>query len=168
MILWVNGPFGAGKTTLSTALDARPDVSVVDTERAGYFLRPYVQKLKPVSNFQDWRSWRTLAAAMVTSVHDEVGGLVVVPQSVFEETYWDELLAAIAEPVVAVTLHVDRPELERRITRDRVERRARAWRLEQAELYERAKPWLERRTRVIDTTGLPPARVISTVLELLP
>jgi hypothetical protein len=168
VILWVNGPFGAGKTTLSSALDARPDVSVVDTERAGYFLQPYVQHVKPVPNFQDWRSWRSLAASMVRAVHDEIGGTVVVPQSVFEESYWDDLLEHIGEPVTALTLHVDRGELERRIRKDRVERGARAWRLEQAELYERAVPWLKRRTAVLDTTSLARAEVVSAALDLIP
>lgn len=167
MIVWINGPFGVGKTTLATALDARDDVAVVDTERAGYFLQPFVQDLKPVPNFQDWRAWRTLAAAMVSSVHDEIGGLVIVPQSVFDESYWLELLEGIGEHVTAITLHVDRGELERRIREDRVEAGALDWRLEQADLYERATPWLQQRTRVLDTTSLTADQVVSEVLELV-
>lgn len=168
MILWVNGPFGAGKTTLCRALEARPDVTVVDAEQPGYLLQPILGPKRPVRNFQDWPAWRVLAADLVRSVHEELGGVVVVPQSVFVEAYWDELLAGIGEPVVAVTLHVDRAALERRIRRDLRERSARRWRLEQVDAYEAARPWLESRSTTIDTTELSPSAVAEAVSAMVP
>ena len=167
MIVWINGPFGAGKTTLSAALDGRDDVTVVDTEYVGYLLRPLLDGPRPVANFQDWPAWRALSGAFVRELHDELGGMIVVPQSVFDESYWDELLTGIGESVTAVTLDVARPELERRIHGDVVETGAVQWRLDQAALYEAALPWLRRRTHVLDTTSLAPADVVERVLELV-
>ena len=40
MILWLNGSFGAGKTTVAHELQRRlPDAFVYDPENVGYFLR---------------------------------------------------------------------------------------------------------------------------------
>ena len=40
VIIWINGPFGAGKTTVTKQLlQARPALATFDTEHVGYLLR---------------------------------------------------------------------------------------------------------------------------------
>lgn len=54
MIVWVNGAFGSGKTTLTSELHRRwPEALVFDPEQIGYLLREIVKV--PTGNFQTCR-----------------------------------------------------------------------------------------------------------------
>lgn len=167
MILWVNGPFGAGKTTLSTLLvDRIPDAVLFDSERVGYFLRPLLETARPVQNFQDWPAWRTLTVEAIAAVHAELGGTLVVPQSVFDERYWAELSTGIQDhglTLRSVTLDVEPAELERRIRADKLETGAVDWRLEHIERYRDARHWLARETELIDATTRTPAELAEAI-----
>ena len=104
MILFLNGAFGIGKTTVARALARRLARSVLfDPEKIGGPLQ-YIARLggRPVDDFQDLRSWRTLTGiglrlARLTSPN------VIVPMSITNLAYLDELRAGVArfEPVVA-------------------------------------------------------------------
>ena len=167
MILWVNGAFGAGKTTLCDLLvDRIPDAVLFDSERVGYFLSPLLETARPVQNFQDWPAWRTLTVDAIAAVHAELGGTLVVPQSVLVESYWAELSTGIRDrglTLRAVTLDVDPVELERRIRTDEVETGAVDWRLEHIERYRDARGWLARETELIDATSRTPAELAEAI-----
>lgn len=73
MIIWINGPFGAGKTTVTKQLlKTGPSLVVFDTEHVGYLLQGAMQQRIPVADFQDWRSWRRLLVATLTEVGAEL------------------------------------------------------------------------------------------------
>ncbi|MFI5753949.1 hypothetical protein [Streptomyces sp. NPDC051569] len=56
-IVWVNGPFGGGKTTLVEELSERlPEALVYDPELVGYVVREIVPV--PTGDFQDLAVWR--------------------------------------------------------------------------------------------------------------
>ncbi|MFI2280325.1 hypothetical protein [Nocardia beijingensis] len=60
MIVWLNGTFGAGKTTTAAELSALlPGSRIFDTEEVGVMLR-HVLASQPVPDFQDWQPWRGL------------------------------------------------------------------------------------------------------------
>ena len=170
MIIWLNGPFGVGKTTTTAALlQARRKLASFDAEAIGEALGHALEQRLPVRSFQEWRSWRRLTIAALIEVGSELGADLVVPQTVLTEAVWLELadgLAARGQPVHAFTLHVEPAEHLRRIERDLVEPKAYEWRSEQWPEYEAALPWLERETRVIDTTALGPTAVADEVLRL--
>lgn len=161
MILWINGPFGAGKTTLAREIVSRhPDVHFFDTETVGYLLRPVLDEPRPVRDFQDWRAWRKLVVEAIAAIHEELGGTIVVPQSVYVEQYWNEIYVGLTlrdVAVRAVTLSLPTDELERRIRADRVETSAVAWRLEHMTEFA-ALPWLESTNEFLDATR-PPAEL---------
>ena len=57
MIIWINGGFGAGKTTLAAELHRRlPDAVVYDPEDVGVMLWKW---MRPNDDFQDLPSWRS-------------------------------------------------------------------------------------------------------------
>jgi hypothetical protein len=59
LIIWINGSFGAGKTTLAGELKRRmPEAVLFDPEYVGYILREWVPV--PTGDFQDLPSWREL------------------------------------------------------------------------------------------------------------
>ena len=171
MIIWINGPFGAGKTTVTKQLlHARPALATFDTEHVGYLLRTPLQERKPVTDFQDWVSWRRLVVATLIELSDELASDIVVPQTVVVEQYWSEITAGLAEHDVmlrAFTLDVAPDEHEHRIAADQVEAQAAGWRRQRRSDFDTALPWLRTLTQVIDTTAFSPAEVAKMVIQAL-
>ncbi len=145
MIVWVNGAFGAGKTSAAGELGGLiPGARVFDSEQVGYMLR-HVLGSVPVKDFQEWRPWRSLVVQTAAQILDYVGGVLVVPQTVLVERYWGEIRDGFEEagiPVRRFVLHGDRNTLDRRIVEDGVEAGVRQWRLEHLGAYEAACPGL--------------------------
>jgi hypothetical protein len=168
VILWVNGPFGGGKTTTVRALlDARPDLAVFDTEWIGSMLEAPLGRKRPVDDFQDWPSWRELVIAALLSIDKAIGGTIVVPQTVLVEQYWDEIVEGLARgelDVRAVTLFASRAELEERIRSAAVEESEVDWRLGRLADFEGAE-WLTHRTRLVSTTARTPEQVANIILK---
>ncbi|MEV6560750.1 AAA family ATPase [Nocardia sp. NPDC051756] len=166
MIIWLNGTFGAGKTTTATELTTLlPESRIFDSEYVGYMLR-HVLAAEPVQNFQDWRPWRQLVVATATQVLDYVGGTLVIPQAVLSHEYWQEIRTGLDNadiPVRHIVLHATRTELARRIESDTVETVARQWRLDHLDAYEAAHPWHSREAEIIDTTTLTPTQVATHI-----
>jgi len=171
VIIWINGPFGAGKTTVTgQLLQARPALATFDTEHVGYLLGAPLQERKPVADFQDWVSWRRLVVATLVEISDELGSDIVVPQTVVVEQYWSEITSGLAERDVALrafTLDVAPDEHERRIAADQVEAQAAGWRRQRRADFDTALPWLPAASEVVDTTMLSPAQVAQTITRAL-
>ncbi|WP_431931062.1 ATP-binding protein [Nonomuraea jabiensis] len=167
MIVWLNGTFGAGKT--STARELLPLVAgarYFDPEQVGSMLRT-VSDLPRVGDFQHWTPWRGLVVETAARLLDYVGGALVMPQAVLVEEYWLEISAGLREagvPVHHFVLHADQETLTRRIeAADDVS--ARQWRLEHLPAYADAFPWLSREGQVVDTIGRPPAEVAREIVK---
>jgi hypothetical protein len=154
MIVWVNGTFGVGKTTTTREICSLvPQAKVFDTEHVGFMLQ-HVLASVPVDDFQDWRPWRGLVVESAVQILEYVGGVLVVPQSVLVEQYWQEIRAGLDKagvPVRHLVLHADREVIARRIDSDTVEAGAAQWRHDHLDAYEAARPWLAREAEVIDT-----------------
>ncbi|MFJ3941202.1 AAA family ATPase [Streptomyces parvus] len=169
MIIWLNGTFGAGKTTTAKeVISLLPDSRLFDTETVGWMLRHVLGV--PEKDFQDFPPWRGLVVETARQVLDHVGGTLVVTQTVLVEAYWREIREGLAKagvPVHHFLLHTDRDTLVERIETDTKPDSvgARQWRLDHLSDYERALPWLRREAQVVDTTGVPPTEVAETVLR---
>ncbi|GAA4527070.1 AAA family ATPase [Amycolatopsis samaneae] len=156
MIVWLNGTFGAGKTTTARELVARlPEARIFDAEHVGFLLRTVLPE--PPGDFQHLPPWRPLVVETATRILRYAGGTLIVPQTVLVEAYAREIFDGLAEndvPVRHFALHADRPELVRRIEGDTVEpEHARQWRLEHLDRYTEALPWLRRSATIVDTQG---------------
>ncbi len=168
-VVWLNGPFGVGKSTTSRLLaQARPDWVLLDTERVGELLMPVLGPHRPVPDFQDWPAWRSLTIASILAVSAEFDHrrTVVVPQTVVVRAYFDELAAGLAGAGLDVawfTLDVDSGEHRRRIAED-AEMPGSWWRTQRRADYDTARPWLSELTTLIDTTRLTPEQVVAAVL----
>ncbi|MFB7848619.1 AAA family ATPase [Streptomyces sp. NPDC056053] len=171
MIIWLNGTFGAGKTTTAKELTSRiPDSRLFDAEKVGEMLWHVLGV--PERDFQDFPPWRGLVVETARQVLDYVGGTLVVTQTVLVEQYWQEIRGGLTEagvPVHHFLLDTDQDTLVRRIETDIKPESisARQWRLDHLGEYQRALSWLRREAQVIDTTDVVPSDVAEIVMESL-
>jgi hypothetical protein len=122
VIIWLNGAFGAGKTTLAAELHRRlPDAVVYDPEDVGLMLWKW---LPPGGDFQHLPSWRELVVATALSLRRHHAETLIVPMSLIRDAYRAEILGALAaasEDVLHVFLELDvvvlRERLNARVTR---------------------------------------------------
>jgi predicted kinase len=116
VIIWINGGFGAGKTTLAQELHRRlPDAVVYNPEDVGLMLWRW---LPPGDDFQHLPSWRELVVATALSLRRHHAHTLIVPMSLIRDAYRAEILGGLAgagEQVLHVFLEVDAGVLRKRI-----------------------------------------------------
>jgi predicted kinase len=127
VIIWINGGFGAGKTTLAEALQRRlPDAIVYNPEDVGLMLWKW---MRPNGDFQHLPSWRELVVATALSLRRHHAETLIVPMSLIRDAYRAEILGGLAdagEDVLHVFLEVDAGVLRERLNA-RVTHPSREW-----------------------------------------
>ncbi len=94
VIIWVNGAFGSGKTTLVDELHRRrPDALVYDPEQTGFVLRNIVEV--PTGDFQDLPLWRSQVAGMAVDLVRAYGRPVLAPMTLVDPGYAEEIFGAV-------------------------------------------------------------------------
>ena len=131
MIVWLNGPFGVGKTSVARALlEAKPHWSLLDPEVRGEEL---VRQWPGVDDFQDLPEWRK---AVVEDAVERAGtGDLVIPMTIWRLEYYREIMDGLkgATEVRPFRLTASEATLIERIERDLIEPGAVRWRLERLE-----------------------------------
>lgn len=119
MVIWLNGAFGAGKTTVAAELCARlPGAFCYDPENAGYFLRRNTPPCCHTADFQDMMLWRQINRQLLALICRQYPGPVVAPMTVIRPQYWRELTGGLAEEGIRVEhfiLEADRRTIIRRL-----------------------------------------------------
>ena len=101
--MWVNGAFGVGKTTVATELvRLLPDAILFDPEELGVVLRAVVPAAEQTDDFQDIPAWRATTLAAVVSLARSRAGAVVVPMTLVDDRYFDEIVGGVRRAGVAV------------------------------------------------------------------
>lgn len=96
MILWINGAFGSGKTTISFELHRRiPNSFVYDPENAGYFIRKNAPKQILKEDFQDHVIWREINYSLLKTISNEFPGIIIVPMTIVNPQYFDEIIVKL-------------------------------------------------------------------------
>jgi hypothetical protein len=96
VIVWVNGAFGSGKSTLVDELRPRwPEALVYDPEMVGYVLREIVEV--PTGDFQDLRLWRRQVADLAVGLVQEYQRPVLVPMTLVKPGYVGEIFGALKD-----------------------------------------------------------------------
>jgi hypothetical protein len=116
VIIWINGGFGAGKTTLAQELHRRlPDTIVYSPEDVGLMLWKW---MPPNGDFQHLPSWRELVVATALSLRRHHADTLIVRMSLIRDAYRDQILGGLAdagEQVLHVFLEVDAAVLRERL-----------------------------------------------------
>jgi predicted kinase len=114
-VVWLNGAFGIGKSTVAELLAERlGDAIVLDPELIGAGLRAERAEWRGLDDFQNIPEWRDRTRSAVSSAVVEHGTVVVV-MTVHRRDYFDETVGALRDeglPLDHFTL-VARPEVIR-------------------------------------------------------
>src|SRR5215831_16386474 len=117
-MIWVNGAFGAGKSTLAEELHRLlPDALAFDPEYVGHLLRMWVPP-PDSGDFQDIPLWRKLVAQFAIGMSDDYGRTLIIPMTLVNPGYRDEIFGLISKAgkrLLHVFLDVPPEELRRRI-----------------------------------------------------
>ncbi|MFI1967960.1 hypothetical protein BLA24_21855 [Streptomyces cinnamoneus] len=97
MLLWINGPFGAGKTQTAHEIRRRLPGSVVcDPEEVGFGLhRMTPPRLR--GDFQDLTAWRQGVYEVLDLVLTRHEGVVIAPMTITEPAYFRETVGRLRE-----------------------------------------------------------------------
>ncbi|MFF8730545.1 NUDIX domain-containing protein [Streptomyces sp. NPDC015171] len=178
-VVWINGAFGAGKTTTARELiDLIPNSVLFDPEVIGgqltHLLPP--KHLAEVSDFQDLPIWRRLVVDTAAAMLAELGGTLVVPMTLLRQAYRDEIFGGLAArriPVHHLLLTPAETILRERIAGREVppelpdgEIRVRQWSYDHIEPYRAAlASWLTADAHPVDTSALTPYETAVRIAE---
>jgi 8-oxo-dGTP pyrophosphatase MutT (NUDIX family)/predicted kinase len=177
-VVWINGAFGAGKTTTARELiELIPNSTLFDPEVIGTALAHLLppKRLAEAGDVQDLPIWRRLVIDTAAAMLGELGGTLVVPMTLLRQDYRDEIFGGLAARRIAVR-HVLLAPAET-ILRERIaarevpdaadgEIRARQWSYDHIEPYRTAlASWLTADAHPVDTSGLTPFETAARIAE---
>jgi hypothetical protein len=96
-LMWINGPFGGGKTITACELHRRLPGSVIcDPEHVGFGMRRMLpEQLR--GNFQDLPTWRRSVTELLAMTLASCRGAVIVPMTITDPGYLGEIIGALRE-----------------------------------------------------------------------
>ncbi|MFI6288274.1 NUDIX domain-containing protein [Streptomyces sp. NPDC051018] len=188
MIVWINGAFGAGKTSTARELiDLIPNSTLYDPELTGEGLSLQLppKRLDEVGDFQDLPIWRRLVVDTAAAMLGELGGTLVVPMTLLRQEYRDEIFGGLAARRISVRHVLLHPE--ETILRERIAVRERREQLDATSAgqpadpagparvqwcYDHIEPYLAALTRwiradalVVDNSRIDPGRTAHRIAE---
>ncbi|MEU1852170.1 NUDIX domain-containing protein [Streptomyces sp. NPDC019990] len=178
-VVWINGAFGAGKTTTARELiELIPNSTLFDPEVIGGALAHLLpaKHLAAVGDFQDLPIWRRLVIDTAAALLAELGGTLVVPMTLLRQEYRDEIFGGLAArriPVSHILLAPAETILRERIAGREVppdpthgEARIRQWSFDHIEPYRAAlASWLTADAHPVDTSDLTPYQTAARIAE---
>lgn len=178
MIVWLNGTFGAGKTTTAQELlDLLPGSTLYDPELLGSGLRLMLpaKQFEEIGDYQDLPAWRRMVVDTAAALLTEVPGPLITPTTLLRQEYRDEIFGALAArriPVRHVLVHAEETILRARIAeREKGSGDAgaaastRRWSLAHLGNYADALSWLRGDAHVVDSSRLTPRQTAERVAE---
>lgn len=94
MVVFINGSFGVGKTTVAGHLrDLLPGGTLYDPEIIGSRLHRLFGRIAPTDDFQTYRLWRTFVAGDVRRLHRV--GPVIVPMTLSNPLYFKQVVGVV-------------------------------------------------------------------------
>ncbi len=97
MLLWINGPFGGGKTQTAYELQRRlPGGIVCDPEQVGFGLHRTMPPLLR-GDFQDLPAWRQGVYEVLDLALAGYTGTLIAPMTVVEPSYFDEIIGRLRD-----------------------------------------------------------------------
>ena len=98
MIIFVNGSFGVGKTSVAELLVNRiPDSLLYDPEEVGVCLSNMLRPIEQFEDFQDLTMWRTLTITTAQLLKRTYGCTLVMPMTIWYQPYFHEIITGLKQ-----------------------------------------------------------------------
>jgi hypothetical protein len=95
MLVWINGAFGSGKTQTTFELLRRaPSAHVADPEEIGFAIHRMLPRAAR-NDFQNRPQWRSAVVATLADAVRAHDGPVLVPMTLVERAYFDEIMSGL-------------------------------------------------------------------------
>lgn len=177
MIIWINGSFGAGKTTVSELLHQQmPEAHIFDPEEVGYI----IQKRFPAArsmDYQDLPMWRRLVTQFIVEAKAQFPAPMIIPMTLVVPDYLEEIFAGIQKEDQALYhffLETSKAELTRRITEQVIvesdaerDEEVRQWRLAQIDRCVAAAELMPAGTIMLNTDKHSPEQLVERILSTI-
>ncbi|RKE18275.1 NUDIX hydrolase [Streptomyces sp. TLI_171] len=179
MIVWVNGAFGAGKTSACRELvGLLPGSLLFEPDTLATVLRATLPPDRvDVPDLRVLPAWRRLVAETAAALAGEIDGAVIVPETLLDQDHRDEIFGSLAGrglPVHHVVLDPVETILRARIaTREDVPgdpeatQRLRQRGREALPGYLAARGWLAGDARMVDNGVLTPRQTAERIADLV-
>lgn len=96
MIIFINGSFGIGKSSVAELLVPRvPHSLLYDAEEVGYMLRNIYKSIDQPEDFQDLQVWRTLVVQTAEALKKQYHRTLIMPMCIWNESYFDEIISGL-------------------------------------------------------------------------
>lgn len=119
MIIWINGAFGSGKSTVARELGkALDDSFLFDPENMGFYLRENLPKELKRDDFQDISLWRDLNFEMLSYMANHYNGKIIVPMTLVNPHYFERVVPRLQKegiPVLHFSLVASKETLLKRL-----------------------------------------------------
>jgi len=104
MIIWINGAFGAGKSTVAELLHEEIKEShIYDPESVGAFLWDNSPaSLSRKGDFQDIPLWRSMNCEMLKYLAANYDGVLIVPMTLTNPQYYEEIVGRLERDGIIV------------------------------------------------------------------
>lgn len=96
MIVFINGSFGVGKTTIANLLlEKISDSLLFDPEDVGSMLQRIIQPIAWSGDFQDYPMWRSLVVETAKGLLQNYNRTLVMPMTIWRDDYFNEVMSGL-------------------------------------------------------------------------
>lgn len=98
MIIFINGSFGVGKTTVAQSLVQEiPHSLLYDAEEVGLMLRNILKPIAWSGDFQDYPLWRELVIEVAAKLKRQYDRTLIMPMTIWRAEYFKEVMTGLAK-----------------------------------------------------------------------
>jgi predicted kinase len=137
MLIFINGAFGVGKTTVAELLVSRlPNSLLYDPEEVGGALSRIVRPIVAFDDFQDLPPWRPLLVTTARLLKESYGRTLVMPMTIWRRDYFDEVMTGLRQfeaELFHFCLTATKETLQQRLYQRESSPQALAWTLQRVE-----------------------------------
>ena len=104
MIIWINGAWGAGKTTTAIELHNRVENSFIfDPEETGFLINKSFPKELHQPDFQMFKEWREINVTLLKKLATSYSGTIIIPMTIINPQYVLEIIEELRMQDILVT-----------------------------------------------------------------
>lgn len=119
MIIWINGAFGSGKTTISQSLKQMfEEAFIYDPELLGSLLNKIFPSGLQQDDFQDYLEWRQWNCDILRKLSKSYQGIIIVPMTIYKAKSYLEIIEKLKQegvPLLHIVLDVSKDTILSRL-----------------------------------------------------